>query len=50
MEWEDKNLNTYITMTKVTKYYLGLTGDKNSVYTNFLPEKLYVISRVYPQD
>jgi hypothetical protein len=61
MEWADKYIDSYDTMTKAANYYLNLSGDKNIVYDNlhtneknsyynFLPEKLCVISRVHPQD
>jgi hypothetical protein len=58
MEWAHKYLKTCNTMTKVTNYYLGLTGEKNIVYYNLhtnaklfqISEKLWVISRVHPQD
>jgi hypothetical protein len=41
MEWADKYVNLYDTMTKVTNYYLGLTKDKNIVYDNLHTSQKY---------
>jgi hypothetical protein len=41
MEWGNKYLNSYDTVTKVENYYFGLTGDKNIVYDNLHTNEKY---------
>jgi hypothetical protein len=41
MEWVDKYLNSYNTITKIANYCLGFTGDKNIVYDNFHTNEKY---------
>jgi hypothetical protein len=41
MEWIDKFLNIYNTMTKDANYYLGLACDKNIVYDNLHTNEKY---------
>jgi hypothetical protein len=41
MEWADKYLNSFNTMTKVANYSLGLNGDKNIIYDNLQTNEKY---------
>jgi hypothetical protein len=41
MEWAEKYLKSYDTMTKAANYYLGLTGDKNIIYDNLHTNEKY---------